>query len=109
MEEPKVIEPQRNQDVNHFPHNLSLAVSGNHRPTRDLIHLPTTESVESDVSHLSLDQEQFVASHHTQLAMVTGLCHEEMVLLKQINNGQKDFKDYMTQRPDAHCTSEQTS
>lgn len=34
MEEPKVIEPQRNQDVNHFPHNLSLAVSGNHRPTR---------------------------------------------------------------------------
>ena len=30
-----------------------------------------------------------MASHHTQLAMVTGLCHEEMVLLKQINNGQK--------------------
>lgn len=56
---------------------------------RDLIHLPTAELVESDVSHLSLDQEQFVASHHTQLAMVTGLCHEEMVLLKQINNGQK--------------------
>ena len=56
---------------------------------RDLIHLSTAESVESDVSHLSLDQEQFVASHHTQLAMVTGLCHEEMVLLKQINNGQK--------------------
>jgi len=45
--------------------------------------------VESNVSQLSLHQEQFVASHHTQLAMVTGLCHEEMVLLKQINNGQK--------------------
>ena len=56
---------------------------------RDLVCLPTAESVESDVSYLSLDQEQFVASHHTQLAMVTGLCHEEMVLLKQINNGQK--------------------
>jgi len=56
---------------------------------RDRVHLPTAESVESDGSYLSLDQEQFVASHHTQLAMVTGLCHEEMVLLKQINNGQK--------------------
>lgn len=33
MEEPKVIEPQRNQDVNHAPY-LSLASSGNHRPTR---------------------------------------------------------------------------
>lgn len=30
-----------------------------------------------------------MASHHTQLAMVTGLCQEEMVLLKQINSGQK--------------------
>jgi len=56
---------------------------------RNLNHRPTAESVESDGSYLSLDQEQFVASHHTQLAMVTGLCHEEMVLLKQINNGQK--------------------
>ena len=34
MEEPKVVEPQRNQDVNHFPHNLLLATSGNQRPTR---------------------------------------------------------------------------
>lgn len=36
MEEPKVIEPQRNQDINHVPHYLSLAnaTSGNHRPTR---------------------------------------------------------------------------
>ena len=35
MEEPKVIEPQRNQDViHHFPHNLLLATSGNHRPPR---------------------------------------------------------------------------
>ena len=34
MEEPKVIEPQRNQDVNHVPHNLSLTMSGNYRPTR---------------------------------------------------------------------------
>ena len=34
MEEPKVIEPQRNQDVNHFPHNLLLTTSGNHRPLR---------------------------------------------------------------------------
>lgn len=56
---------------------------------RDLIHLPTAESVKCDESYLNLDQEQFVASHHTQLAMITGLCHEEMVLLKQINNGQK--------------------
>ena len=44
---------------------------------------------EQDKSHLSLSQEQLVASHHTQLAMVTGLCQEEMVLLKQINSGQK--------------------
>ena len=36
MEEPKVIEPQRNQDVNNFPHNLLLATSGNQRPTRYL-------------------------------------------------------------------------
>lgn len=34
MEEPKVIEPQKNQDVNHFSHTLSLATSGNRRPTR---------------------------------------------------------------------------
>ena len=34
MEEPKVIEPQRNQDVNHVRHNLSLVTSGNHRPAR---------------------------------------------------------------------------
>ena len=44
---------------------------------------------EQDKSHLSLSQEQLVASHHTQLAMVTGLCQEEMVLLKQIDSGQK--------------------
>ena len=44
---------------------------------------------EQDKFHLSLSQEQLVASHHTQLAMVTGLCQEEMVLLKQINSGQK--------------------
>ena len=43
---------------------------------------------------LSLDQEQLVASHHTQLAMVTRLCHEEMVLLKQINSGTKVSKFY---------------
>lgn len=48
---------------------------------------------EQDRSHLSLSQEQLVASHHTQLAMVTGLCQEEMVLLKQINSGQKVFLD----------------
>lgn len=36
MEEPKVIEPRRNQDINHVPHYLSLAnaTSGNHRLTR---------------------------------------------------------------------------
>ena len=33
MEEPKVIEPQRN----HVPYNLSLATSGNHRPARYLL------------------------------------------------------------------------
>ena len=43
---------------------------------------------------LSLDQEQLVASHHAQLAMVTRLCHEEMVLLKQINSGTKVSKFY---------------
>lgn len=43
---------------------------------------------------LSLDQEQLVASHHTQLAMVTRLCHEEMVLLEQINSGTKVSKFY---------------
>ncbi|KAL9986382.1 hypothetical protein ACROYT_G000521 [Oculina patagonica] len=99
MEEPKVVEPHRSQGVVHAPH-LSQAISGNHRPTRDLIHLPSSVAVKCDGSYLSLDQEQFVASHHTQLAMVTGLCHEEMVLLKQIGNGQKDFKDYLTQLDD---------
>ena len=34
MEEPKVIEPWRSQDINHVSHNLPLAISGNHRPTR---------------------------------------------------------------------------
>lgn len=53
-----------------------------------MAQLPAAVS-EQDESHLSLAEEQFVASHHTQLAMVTGLCHEEMVLLKQINSGQK--------------------
>lgn len=33
----------------------------------------------------SLTEEQVIAAHHTQLALVTGLCHEEMVLLKQID------------------------
>ena len=33
MEEPKVIEPQRN----HVPYDLSLATSGNHRPARYLL------------------------------------------------------------------------
>ena len=56
---------------------------------RDLIYLPSSVAVKCNGSYLSLNQEQFVASHHTQLAMVTGLCHEEMVLLKQVNNGQK--------------------
>jgi len=36
MEEPKVIEPQRNQGVNHVPHYLSLTTSGNYRPARYL-------------------------------------------------------------------------
>ena len=55
---------------------------------REMAHLPLGMS-KQDTSHLSLAQEQLVASHHTQLAMITGLCHEEMVLLKQINSGQK--------------------
>ena len=53
-----------------------------------MVHLPIPAS-EQDECHLSLAEEQFVASHHTQLAMVTALCQEEMVLLKQINTGQK--------------------
>lgn len=35
------------------------------------------------MTHRVISEEQIVAAHHTQLAMVTGLCHEEMVLLKQ--------------------------
>ena len=54
---------------------------------------------EQDRSHLSLSQEQLVASHHTQLAMVTGLCQEEMVLLKQINSGQKVDKLFLDENP----------
>ena len=34
MEEPKVIEPQRNMDANYVSQNLSLAMSGNYRPNR---------------------------------------------------------------------------
>ena len=54
---------------------------------------------EQDRSHLSLSQEQLVASHHTQLAMVTGLCQEEMVLLKQINSGQKVDELFLDENP----------
>ena len=53
-----------------------------------MVQLPTAV-LEQGESHLSLTEEQFVASHHTHLAMVTGLCHEEMVLLRQINTGHK--------------------
>ena len=34
MEEPKVIEPWRSQDINHVSNNFPLTISGNHRPTR---------------------------------------------------------------------------
>ncbi|KAJ7380270.1 Kinesin-like protein kif24 [Desmophyllum pertusum] len=100
MEEPKVIEPQRSQGIDHVQTHLSQAINANHGHTRDLNNLPTAMSIKHEGSYLSLDQEQLVASHHTQLAMVTGLCHEEMVLLKQINNGHKDFKDYVSQLDD---------
>lgn len=51
-------------------------------------HIPALE-LEQKASDLSPTEEHFVASHHTHLATVTGLCQEEMVLLQQINSGQK--------------------
>jgi len=100
LEEPKVIEPEKLgiQDRNQVPY-LVPSLNGIHNSSSERIHLPAAFS-EQDGSCLSLAEEQFVASHHTQLAMVTGLCHEEMVLLKQINTGQKDFKEYMLQLDD---------
>ncbi|XP_074625163.1 kinesin-like protein KIF24 [Acropora palmata] len=62
-------------------------------------HIPAL-ALEKKASDLSPAEEHFVASHHTHLATVTGLCQEEMVLVQQINNGQKDFKQYMEQLND---------
>jgi hypothetical protein len=45
------------------------------------------------VSPRVLTEEQIVAAHHTQLAMVTGLCHEEMILLKERDHN-KQVHDY---------------
>ena len=54
-------------------------------------HIPAL-ALEKKASDLSPAEEHFVASHHTHLATVTGLCQEEMALLQQINSGQKVMK-----------------
>lgn len=41
------------------------------------------------VSPRVMSEDQIVAAHHTQLAMVTGLCHEEMILLKERDNNKQ--------------------
>lgn len=51
-------------------------------------HIPAL-ALGKKASDLSPAEEHFVASHHTHLATVTALCQEEMVLLQQINSGQK--------------------
>ncbi|XP_032226215.2 kinesin-like protein KIF2A isoform X2 [Nematostella vectensis] len=65
------------------------------RPTRHLEPIPASKT-----SPCAITDEQVVAAHHTHLAMVTGLCHEEMVLLKHIDKGEQDFVEYVAQLED---------
>ncbi|PFX31815.1 kinesin-like protein KIF24 isoform X2 [Stylophora pistillata] len=86
----KVIESQKKQVQRNAPYPPQEISESD---SRDVVH----SFVNQNGFRLSLDQEQLVASHHTQLATVTGFCQEEMVLLKQINSGTKNFKDYTSQ------------
>ncbi|XP_031564538.1 kinesin-like protein KIF24 [Actinia tenebrosa] len=55
------------------------------------------QPIQQTVSPRVITEDQIVAAHHTQLAMVTGLCHEEMILLKERDNNKQDFKEYAFQ------------
>ena len=50
--------------------------------------------------HLTLTQEQIIAAHHTQLALITGLCQEEMVLIRKVDSKDQSFSEYINQLED---------
>ena len=54
----------------------------------------------SEHEHLTLTKKQIVAAHHTQLALITGLCQEEMVLLRKVDSNDQSFSEYISQLDD---------